>query len=242
MVALPRYTMRDNTLMEMDTSSQLSVAQMPSKVKGKKAPKEPKEIKPPALEGGEPTGTVKSLNEKQKKSLPMVEQGMREALLQLSGTIMNGKAPDMEGEIPKNLLTKADAAEKIVEELQDAGPSWSGRYSNSWEIEANGNISRGNGNKGNPRRIKSPRFSESEMKKLAKIGRDIPVNIRNFSPDKGYAQDELIGRFRRGKVKRTGKIIGDAPYSRTGREKLEQVGAGRGGETLRYEIGGGDPK
>ena len=29
--------------------------------------------------------------------------------------------------------------EKIVEELQDAGPSWSGRYSNSWEIEANGN-------------------------------------------------------------------------------------------------------
>ena len=80
------------------------------------------------------------------------------------------------------------------------------------------------------------------MTKLAKAGRDIPVNIRNYSPDKGYAQDELIGRFRRGKVKRTGKIIGDAPYSRTGREKLEQVGAGRGGETLRYEIGGGDPK
>ena len=135
-----------------------------------------------------------------------------------------------------------DAAEKIVEELQDAGPSWSGRYSNSWEIEANGNTNKGNGNKGNPRRIKSPRFSQSEMKKLAKAGRDVPVNIRNFSPDKGYAQDELIGRFRRGKVKRTGKIIGDAPYSRTGREKLEQVGAGRGGETLRYEIGGGDSK
>ncbi len=60
-----------------------------------------------------------------------------------------------------------DAAEKIVEELQDAGPSWSGRYSNSWEIEANGNINKGNGNKGNPRRIKSPRFSQSEMKKTS---------------------------------------------------------------------------
>ena len=61
-----------------------------------------------------------------------------------------------------------DAAEQIVEELQDAGPSWSGRYSNSWEIEANGNISRGNGNKGNPRRIKSPRFNQSKMKKNCK--------------------------------------------------------------------------
>ena len=135
-----------------------------------------------------------------------------------------------------------DAAEKIVEELQDAGPSWSGRYSNSWEIETNGKIIRGNGNKGNPRKIKSPRFSQSEMNKLAKAGQDIPINITNFSPDKGYAQDQLIGRFRRGKVKRTGKIIGDAPYSRTGRQKLKQVGAGRGGETLRYEIGGGDSK
>ena len=40
----------------------------------------------------------------------------------------------------------------------------------------------------------------------------------------------------------TGKIIGDAPYSRTGREKLNTATAGRGGETLRYEIGGGDSK
>ena len=53
----------------------------------------------------------------------------------------------------------AKAAEKVVTELQEAGPSWTGLYSNSWQIEIEGQKSTGTRREGNPQPVKAPKLS-----------------------------------------------------------------------------------
>lgn len=54
----------------------------------------------------------------------------------------------------------ARAAEEIVVDLQEAGPVWSGKFSNSWEIStSDGRRTAGTGAPGLPRRIPAPLLS-----------------------------------------------------------------------------------
>ena len=49
------------------------------------------------------------------------------------------------------------AAKRVVKELQQEGPSWTGRFSNSWQIETpDGRVYKGDGQPGEPRPIKLP--------------------------------------------------------------------------------------
>ena len=54
----------------------------------------------------------------------------------------------------------ARAAEEIVVDLQEAGPVWSGRFSNSWQIETtDGRRTTGSGSAGQPQRLYAPLLS-----------------------------------------------------------------------------------
>ena len=48
------------------------------------------------------------------------------------------------------------AAERVVREMQKAGPSWSGEFSNSWEIRTASRTVRGTGSAGEPQPIRAP--------------------------------------------------------------------------------------
>ena len=130
------------------------------------------------------------------------------------------------------------AAERVVTELQQEGPSWTGQYSNSWQIEAAGTVVKGNGRGGNPRPLKVPNLTVKQKRSLRKN----KVVISNFSTKAGYAQDEIVGRFRRGVIKQTGKKIGVQPRTSFGKGKFEENSSiGRGGISRRGDIGSAGP-
>jgi len=130
------------------------------------------------------------------------------------------------------------AAERAVTELQKEGPSWTGQYSNSWQIEAAGTVVKGNGQGGNPRPLTVPKLTVKQKRSLRKN----KVVISNFSKKAGYAQDEILGRFRRGVIKQTRKQIGDQPRTSFGRGKFEEnLTIGRGKTSKRGDIGSAGP-
>ena len=120
------------------------------------------------------------------------------------------------------------AAERVVTELQQEGPIWTGKYANSWQIEAAGTVVKGNGQGGSPRPLKMPKLTTKQKRSL----RTNKVVISNFSEKAGYAQDEIPGRFKR---------FTPAPIAQGA--KWEQLTTGRKeGETVRGDIGGGSKK
>ena len=124
------------------------------------------------------------------------------------------------------------AAERTVRTLQFLGPSWTGLYSNSWQIEISGKKSTGTRRRGEAKPIKSPKINARNLRgtKSAKC------SIVNLARSRGYAQDERLGRFRRGKA--GGKNIGDQPLTQQGRRSLRFEGSGRLKEGYRGDIGG----
>jgi hypothetical protein len=79
----------------------------------------------------------------------------------------------------------ARAAEEIVVDLQEAGPVWSGKFSNSWQIEtSDGRRTAGTGAPGTPRRIPAPLLSGRGF-----AFDDIKYTISNFSPYADVARD-----------------------------------------------------
>ena len=49
------------------------------------------------------------------------------------------------------------SARRVISELQQEGPSWTGRFSNSWKIETlDGRSYGGDGQQGEPRSVKIP--------------------------------------------------------------------------------------
>jgi hypothetical protein len=85
----------------------------------------------------------------------------------------------------------ARAAEEIVVDLQEAGPVWSGEFSNSWEIStSDGRKTSGTGAPGLPKRIPAPLLS----------GRGFAFDenkyiISNFSDHADIARDFEEGEF-----------------------------------------------
>jgi len=157
--------------------------------------------------------------------------------------------PDLKKEVNRYTATVLNkgvlpGVEEVVKELQHLGPSWTGRYSNSWQIIVGKEKSTGTKRPGNPQPVKAPKMNVRSIRE-GRISRDeINIEIRNLAESKEYAEDKKQGRFRRGKVKGRGgvKVIGNEPRTAKGKSKFEETGGGRGGFTMRGEIGGGDIK
>ena len=131
--------------------------------------------------------------------------------------------PDLKKEVNRYTATVLNkgvlpGVEEVVKELQHLGPSWTGRYSNSWQIIVGKEKSTGTKRPGNPQPVKAPKMNVRSIRE-GRVSRDeINIEIRNVNEKKEYAEDKKQGRFKRGKVK------------------------GRGGLTMRGEIGGGNIK
>ena len=79
----------------------------------------------------------------------------------------------------------AAAAEKVVADLQELGPAWTGRFSNSWQISTASRVVSGSGQEGRPQKISSPLLSGREL-----LGRpEVKYTISNFAsgPQGPYA-------------------------------------------------------
>ena len=136
----------------------------------------------------------------------------------------------------------AKIAEETVIELQKKGPAWTGLYSNSWQIEIEGQKSTGTRREGNPQPVKAPMLSAKAINKMSNKTESI-ITISNLARSRPYAQDEITGRFRRGKARN--KTITNEPKYSTGKAKQKKSGnianSGRKLVSTRGDIGGGKP-
>jgi len=126
------------------------------------------------------------------------------------------------------------AAQRVIRELQEEGPSWTGQFSNSWQVETlDGRSFKGDGGRGEPRRINIPLLTGRQALK-AGFGKDRVVYIvSNFSPWAGEATDLIESKFSRPTPQ---------PETQLGLSKWERSGQKRPVERHpRYDIfGGGD--
>jgi len=151
--------------------------------------------------------------------------------------------PDLAKEVNRYTATVLNkgvlpGVEEVVKELQFLGPSWTGVYSNSWQIQVGDEKSTGTRRPGEPKAVKAPKMNVKSIR-LGRVSRDeIKIEIRNLRQKriKGYAEDTIEGRFRRGKVRN--KVIGIEPRTSLGKSKFEQVNQGRV-IGFRGDIGGG---
>jgi hypothetical protein len=85
----------------------------------------------------------------------------------------------------------ARATEEIVVDLQEAGPVWSGKFSNSWQIETtDGRRTAGDGGPGVPRRVPAPLLSGRGF-----AFDDVKYTISNFASYADEARDLAEGIF-----------------------------------------------
>ena len=125
-----------------------------------------------------------------------------------------------------------NAAQKTVDELQQAGPIWTGEYANSWVIKGAGKTASGTKKPGPPQQIKLPKPSGQAITKAVLGKKQIVYNLTNVAKHRVYAEDEKVGRFKR---------ITPTPEAQGG--KWVQTTSGRKeGELLRPDIGGGSEK
>jgi hypothetical protein len=134
------------------------------------------------------------------------------------------------------------AAERTVRELQKKGPSWTGRFSNSWQIEGPSGVgsSKGDGQPGDPRPIYSPLVSGQQVTKSLLTKDKLIFTISNFSDHALKAIDAVEQAnvlYPRG-----WDINPDGPSTQLGKSKFEPELTGReGNSSYRGAIGGGDP-
>jgi len=136
------------------------------------------------------------------------------------------------------LLSTIKAAERTVKELQQEGPSWTGRFSNSWEINGpQGQQVKGNGQPGEPRRVSFPKAPFTGQQALRVLGRTglttnkVVFKLDNFSPWAAYASDLADGKF---------APRSPEPQTQLGRSKWERSGQARPkGAHRRYQTSGG---
>ena len=84
-------------------------------------------------------------------------------------------------------------AEIIVNALQEAGPQWSGEFSNSWKIETRTQVSAGKGQKTLPITLKAPKPRGRDVLR----GNTWFVRIENTAPYAAVAMDLEEGKFSR---------------------------------------------
>jgi len=123
------------------------------------------------------------------------------------------------------------AAERTVRELQQEGPSWTGRFSNSWQIEGPAGLgsSKGDGQTGEPRPIYSPLVSGQQVTKSLLTKDKLTFTISNFSEYVAEATDLVESAF----IRPT-----PLPETQLGRRKFREGDGGREQPSFRGLIGG----
>lgn len=129
------------------------------------------------------------------------------------------------------------AAERVVREVQQAGPSWTGKFSNSWQIEGpQGQLAKGDGQPGEPRPVEftstpfTGRQAAATLFRTTVLKDKIVYRISNFSPYAAEATDQTQSAF----IRPT-----KLPQTELGRRKFEETDTGRVNPSKRWDIGGG---
>ena len=149
-----------------------------------------------------------------------------------------GKAKNDLGLLVKNLeivvtgvlsVGIKNSAEKIVNDLQKAGPSWTGSFSNSYQVATSSGVTGGTGQPGEARPINVLVLTGKEL-----LLDGTKYTISNTSAHADVALD-LVSRsdFTR---------PGGKPQTAQGMAAWKQSDAGRSKPSLRGEIGGGDTR
>ena len=114
------------------------------------------------------------------------------------------------------------AAKRTIRELQQEGPSWTGRFSNSYQIETpDGRVYKGDGQPGEPRPINLPAglFSGPENLRASLPIKDrVVTTISNFSEYAAEATDVVESAFFRPT---------EEPTTALGQRKLRRGDGGR---------------
>jgi hypothetical protein len=87
------------------------------------------------------------------------------------------------------------AAEKIVRDLQERGPAWTGQFSNSWQITTPTGIKGGTGAAGRPVPITVPVLTGQQVTRSVLTKNKVVFTISNFSSYAGVATDVEPGTF-----------------------------------------------
>jgi hypothetical protein len=74
------------------------------------------------------------------------------------------------------------AAERVVRELQQDGPSWSGEFSNSWQIQTPTVLKKGTGQPGEPVPVTTPPLTGKQVVKSVGSTDSVVFTISNFAP------------------------------------------------------------
>ena len=89
------------------------------------------------------------------------------------------------------ILWVARSAQGVVKDLQELGPSWSGEFSNSWEIATESKVSSGTGAPGSPQRLLAPILTVDQFK----FKPQIKYYIANKAPHADVALDLVEGKY-----------------------------------------------
>lgn len=127
------------------------------------------------------------------------------------------------------------AAERVVRELQQAGPSWTGRFSNSWQIDGpQGQQVKGDGQPGEPRPVEFTTAPFTGPQAAATLLRTnvlkdkVVFRISNYSRYAGLATDNEEGYFRRPTPE---------PLTALGRSKFFEGDQPRSNPSYRWDVG-----
>jgi hypothetical protein len=133
------------------------------------------------------------------------------------------------------------AAERIVREVQQAGPSWTGKFSNSWQIEGpQGQIVKGDGQPGEPRPVEftstpfTGRQATATLFRTGFLKDKVVFRVSNFSHYAAEATDEVQSTFKRPKN-------APVPQTQLGLSKWDEQDTTRLRNTYRGQTGGGRP-
>lgn len=123
------------------------------------------------------------------------------------------------------------SAERVVGDLQQAGPSWTGVFSNSWQISEGQTTVSGNGAAGEPRKLTFPALPATQRKFTSTS--TVVFSIVNTANYRELALDKEEGIFRR---------PSPLPKTELGRRKFYEVNEGRVDPSKRWDVGGGNPE
>jgi len=129
------------------------------------------------------------------------------------------------------------AAERAVRELQQEGPSWSGKFSNSWQIKSplgSTGSSKGDGQTGEPRAIFTPAVTGRQVAKSVFTKDKVVFTISNFAEYAAEATDLIESAF----IRPPGQPF---PQTQLGRSKFREGDGGRQQPSYRGYVGGGNP-
>ena len=90
------------------------------------------------------------------------------------------------------------SARRAISELQQEGPSWTGSFSNSWQVKTlDGRSYSGDGQPGEPRSVKIPLLTGRQAFKTVFNKDKVVYTISNFYPWAGQATDLIEDDFSR---------------------------------------------